>query len=202
MSGGGAPPLEGIGRSPGPVVGVGRPTGWPIARRPALPLSSAALAFRGERGRGGDKLRGEGRRRGKDRRLARWSLPERISYFQLPDRPFLQPLPIVPVPFFFPSSFSPGVSLSSLYLCFLFSPPSPSSTPFPTPPAPRSFPPLPPSPPPAAYLSRLRCPLVPPLANSRPPDPRWAPSPPPADPPPPRHPPHAPHQHARPPRRQ
>lgn len=125
--------MEGIGRSPGLVVGVGRPTGWPIAHRPALPLSSAALAFRGERGRGGDKLRGEGRRRGKDRRLARWSLPERISYFQLPDRPFHQPLPIVPVPFFFPSSFSPGVSLSSLYLCFLFSPPPrrPSSTPFP-----------------------------------------------------------------------
>lgn len=158
--------MEGIGRSPGLVVGVGRPTGWPIARRPALPLSSAALAFRGERGRGGDKLRGEGRRRGKDRRLARWSLPERISYFQLPDRPFLQPLPIVPVPFFFPSSFSPGVSLSSLYLCFLFSPlppRRPSSNPLPAPlPPPRTlllaFPPFTPSRP---YLSRLRCPLVP-----------------------------------------
>lgn len=148
--------MEGIGRSPGGVVGVGRPTGWPIARRPSLPLSSAALAFRGERGRGGDKLRGEGRRRGKDRRLARWSLPERISYFQLPDRPFLQPLPIVPVPFFFPSSFSPGVvSLSSLYLCFLFSP-----TPLP----PRVYPPppLPPpsSQPPSSTLSNLRCPLA------------------------------------------
>lgn len=95
MSGGGARPLEGIGRSTDGVVGVGRPTGCPIPRRPALPLSFAALAFRGERGRGGDKLRGEGRRHGKDRRLARWSLPERISYFQLPDRPFLQPLPIV-----------------------------------------------------------------------------------------------------------
>lgn len=117
--------------------------------------------------------------------------PERISYFQLPDRPFLQPLlPIVPVPFFFPSSFSPGVSLSPLYLCFLFSP-SPLAYPSPTPLPPSSpfatFPRLPPPlrRPPSISLSSLRCPLPPPLAPlANPPAPRFAVGPPPLPSPP------------------
>lgn len=135
--------MEGVGRGRGGVVGAGRPTGRPIARRPLPPPPSPAHTFRGERRLGGDKLREGGRRRGKDRRLARWSLPERISYFQLPDRPFLQPLPILAsLLLFLPSSFSPGVSLSvshsfsppfslfsSLYLCFLFSSHPPPSNP-------------------------------------------------------------------------
>lgn len=123
MSGGGAERLVGSGRSLADVVGAGRPTGRPIPCPSLPPLPVAAVGFRGERRCRGVNLRGEGRRRGKDRRLARWSLPERISYFQLPDRPFLQPLPIVgSLLLFLPAS------PSSLYLYFLFSPPPPPAT--------------------------------------------------------------------------
>lgn len=117
--------MVGDGRSLDGVVGAGRPTGRPILLRPVPPPTAAALAFRGDRRYGGDKLRGGGIRRRKDQRLVRWSLPERISYFQLPDRPFRQPLPIVGsllLSFLFFSQRGTA-STSSLYLCFLFSPP-------------------------------------------------------------------------------
>ena len=140
--------MEGAGRGRGGVVGAGRPTGRPIARRPLPPPPSPARTFRGERRLGGDKLREGGRRRGKDRRLARWSLPERISYFQLPDRPFLQPLPILASLLFLPSSFSPGVSLppsSPLCICVSYFPATLQP--------PRRRPPAPSPPPPPLSLT-------------------------------------------------
>lgn len=103
MSGGGARSLEGIGRSLGRVEGEGLPTAGPIDRRRTPPPPPAVVGFRGECRDGGDKLRGGGRRRGNDRRLARWSLHRSGSHiFSSPTALLLQPLlPIVGSFFFF-----------------------------------------------------------------------------------------------------
>lgn len=73
------------------VVGQSNPPhdqSWTLGVSP--PRSRAVSSRKGHRV-SGDKPREGAGGRGKKRRLARWSLPERISYFQLPDRPFPTP---------------------------------------------------------------------------------------------------------------
>lgn len=70
------------------VVGVGQPSIQPILGSEAVPTTVARrLILESSGDKPSDGVGG----RGKKRRLARWSLPERISYFQLPDRPFPTP---------------------------------------------------------------------------------------------------------------
>lgn len=133
MSGGGARPLEGIGWSHGRVEGEGLPTVRPIHRRPASPPPPAVAAFRGECRDGGDKLRGGGRRRGKDRRLARWSLHRSGSHiFSSPTALLLQPLLLLLLlllfllPLFLPARSLPP-RFVSMFLIFPSAPPSPFS---------------------------------------------------------------------------
>lgn len=131
------------------MEGEGLPTVRPIHRRPASPPPPALAAFRGECRDGGDKLRGGGRRRGKDRRLARWSLHRSGSHiFSSPTALLLQPLLLLLLlllfllPLFLPARSLPP-RFVSMFLIFPSAPPPRSpltSIPLPLRPAPTANP--------------------------------------------------------------
>lgn len=84
------------------VVGVGQPSIQPILGSETVPTTAARRLILQS---SGDKPSEGVGGRGKKRRLARWSLPERISYFHTPRPPFSNPCRSL-VSFFVPSSFS------------------------------------------------------------------------------------------------